>query len=317
MGCNNVTFANFTINAPATSPKTDGIHIGRSSEINIIDSFISTGDDCISLGDGSRKINILRVTCGPGHGISVRSLGKFTYEEPVEGFIVKNCTFRNTDNGVRIKTWPGAPGTTTVSDLQYEDIIMVNVSNPIIIEQDYCPYIQCSRREWSVGHVGVEMEKNVNETNDEETLVIYHDDNIASEIDGCKCSLLTKVILFKRIIYGPLQNALHNMWNSLARFRVEEIGRQFYQCLFADKTKMEKVLEGAIKGLAPHCHYEGIATEFGSLVGDVKVMGIFVMPRDNIHFMKVLVLFIMKNPIRKGANVRNKADGIHWSGGTC
>ncbi|KAF7807614.1 polygalacturonase-like [Senna tora] len=145
LGCNNVTFANFAINAPATSPNTDGIHIGRSSEINIIDSFISTGDDCISLGDGSRKINVFRVTCGPGHGISVGSLGKFTYEEPVEGFTVKNCTFGNTDNGVRIKTWPGAPGTITVSDLQYEDIIMVNVSNPILIEQEYCPYNQCSK----------------------------------------------------------------------------------------------------------------------------------------------------------------------------
>ncbi|KAF7807734.1 uncharacterized protein G2W53_039895 [Senna tora] len=61
------------------------------------------------------------------------------------------------------------------------------------------------------------MEKNVNDTNDEETLVIYHDDNIASEIEGCKCSLLTKVILIKRIIEGPLENALQNMWNSLAR----------------------------------------------------------------------------------------------------
>ncbi|KAF7807094.1 polygalacturonase-like [Senna tora] len=145
LGCNNVTFVNFSINAPATSPNTDGIHIGRSSEINIIDSFIGTGDDCISLGDGSRNINVLRVTCGPGHGISVGSLGKFTYEEPVEGFTVKNCTFRNTDNRVRIKTWPGAPGTITVSDLHYEDIIMVNVSNPILIEQDYCPYNQCSK----------------------------------------------------------------------------------------------------------------------------------------------------------------------------
>ncbi|KAF7800774.1 polygalacturonase-like [Senna tora] len=74
LGCNNVTFANFTINAPATSPNTDGIHIGRSSEINIIDSFISTSDDCISLGDGNRNINALRVICGPGHGISVGSL---------------------------------------------------------------------------------------------------------------------------------------------------------------------------------------------------------------------------------------------------
>ncbi|KAF7844145.1 polygalacturonase-like [Senna tora] len=44
-----------------------------------------------------------------------------------------------------IKTWPGAPRTITVSDLHYENIIMVNVSNPILIEQDYCPHNQCSK----------------------------------------------------------------------------------------------------------------------------------------------------------------------------
>ncbi|KAF7806930.1 polygalacturonase-like [Senna tora] len=145
LGCNNVTFTNFTITAPSTSPNTDGIHIGRSSDINITNSFIGTGDDCISLGGGSRHINVLNVTCGPGHGISVGSLGKFKYEDSVEGFFVRNCTLKNTDNGLRIKTWLGAPGNTTVSFLHYEDIIMINVSNPIIIEQDYCPYNQCSK----------------------------------------------------------------------------------------------------------------------------------------------------------------------------
>ncbi|OMO50508.1 Glycoside hydrolase, family 28 [Corchorus olitorius] len=56
-----------TIIAPDESPNTDGIHIGRSSEITIIDSTISTGDDCVSLGGGSQNVTIRRVTCGPGH----------------------------------------------------------------------------------------------------------------------------------------------------------------------------------------------------------------------------------------------------------
>ncbi|OIV91914.1 hypothetical protein TanjilG_26033 [Lupinus angustifolius] len=146
LGCNNLTFINMNINAPATSLNTDGIHIGRSTQVHIYNSNIATGDDCISLGDGSKQIRVLNVTCGPGHGISVGSLGKYPNEEPVEGLTVKNCTLKNTDNGVRIKTWPGTPIISSVSKMHFEDIIMVNVSNPILIDQQYCPWNQCTKQ---------------------------------------------------------------------------------------------------------------------------------------------------------------------------
>ena len=102
--------------------------------MKILNTNIATGDDCVSLGDGCKNITVQNVNCGPGHGISVGSLGKYDSEEPVAGFLVKNCTLNGTDNGVRIKTWPNTPGAITITDMHFEDLTMNNVTNPIIID---------------------------------------------------------------------------------------------------------------------------------------------------------------------------------------
>ncbi|CAN4094256.1 unnamed protein product [Withania somnifera] len=142
--CKNLTFLHFNVSAPANSPNTDGIHISRSSSVTITESNFATGDDCISVGDETEQLQITKVTCGPGHGISVGSLGGNADEKPVVGVFVKNCTFLSTDNGVRIKTWPAShPG--SVSDVHFEDIIVQNVSNPVIIDQVYCPSGKCNK----------------------------------------------------------------------------------------------------------------------------------------------------------------------------
>lgn len=142
--CKNLRLKNITISAPGDSPNTDGIHIGESSDIQIRDSVIRTGDDCISIGPGNRNLDISGVSCGPGHGISVGSLGGSPNDKDVVGLSVKNCSFTGTQNGVRIKTWEASYGL-VASNFTFENIVMKDVNNPIIIDQEYCPSNRCNR----------------------------------------------------------------------------------------------------------------------------------------------------------------------------
>lgn len=141
--CQNLLIRNVKISAPADSPNTDGIHIGGSQNIYIMDSHISTGDDCISVLPGSKNITVTGVQCGPGHGISIGSLGR-SAGDYVSDLYVRHCRFVSTDNGVRIKTWSVDSQPGTVSRVAFEHLEMVNVNNPIIIDQEYCPSGGCS-----------------------------------------------------------------------------------------------------------------------------------------------------------------------------
>lgn len=143
--CENVNITNVQVLAPADSPNTDGIKIGSSSDIRISHSRVSTGDDCIAIITGSKNIDISDVYCGPGHGISIGSLGRSQGEEDVKGLVVRNCTFSGTDNGIRIKTW-ASPWRSTASSFIFEKIFMDKVRNPIIVDQTYCPYPPCNQQ---------------------------------------------------------------------------------------------------------------------------------------------------------------------------
>ncbi|KAI3696609.1 hypothetical protein L6452_29025 [Arctium lappa] len=131
------TISDLDIVAPAYSPNTDGIDISTSTQIQIQNLVIKTGDDCIALNNGASQINITNINCGPGHGISIGSLGINGGYNTVEGIYVKNCNFSGTQNGARIKTWQGGSG--YARDITFENIELDNVFNPIIIDQHYCP----------------------------------------------------------------------------------------------------------------------------------------------------------------------------------
>ncbi|KAL1564970.1 galacturonan 1,4-alpha-galacturonidase [Salvia divinorum] len=147
-GCNHANISNLHITAPGTSPNTDGIDISSSSNLFILDCVMETGDDCIAINGGTSSVFISRVTCGPGHGISVGSLGKNGKHEEVEGIRVENCTFIKTQNGVRIKSWQGGAG--FAKDIVFSNINFQSAGNPVIIDQYYCPHKTCNTKAGAV-----------------------------------------------------------------------------------------------------------------------------------------------------------------------
>ncbi|ONK57925.1 uncharacterized protein A4U43_C09F5690 [Asparagus officinalis] len=133
-----VTIRGAKITAPGDSPNTDGIHIQKSTYVNVTGSTIETGDDCISMGEGTSNVWIEKVNCGPGHGISIGSLGDQPQQEGVQNITVKSVVFTGTQNGLRIKTW-GKPSSGFVRGVTFRHAVMNYVQNPIVVDQNYCP----------------------------------------------------------------------------------------------------------------------------------------------------------------------------------
>ncbi|XP_022974795.1 polygalacturonase-like [Cucurbita maxima] len=139
--CQNVHMTRVNVLAAGDSPNTDGIHVRQSSDVTILNSNIGNGDDCISIGPGTSNMWIESITCGPGHGISIGSLGMKAEEDGVHNITVKSSTFTRTRNGARIKSW-GRPSNGFATNVHFQHIIMDNVKNPIIIDQNYCPHLK-------------------------------------------------------------------------------------------------------------------------------------------------------------------------------
>lgn len=148
-----------------------------------VNFFFLIGDDCVSIGAGSYNVDIRNITCGPSHGIrykspvfntgllcfetglpcfelsqnfmllnptilfsicSIGSLGNHNSRACVSDITVSDSVIKNSDNGVRIKTWQGGSG--AVSRVSFQNIQMYNVRNPIIVDQYYCLTKKCQNQ---------------------------------------------------------------------------------------------------------------------------------------------------------------------------
>ncbi|GFP88990.1 probable polygalacturonase at3g15720, partial [Phtheirospermum japonicum] len=146
--CNKTSISKLDIRAPQKSPNTDGIDISASIGLHIHDCVMATGDDCIAINGGTSDVNISNIACGPGHGISIGSLGKKGHHDEVQRINITNCSFNRTQNGVRIKTWQGGAG--FAKNIIFSNITFIEANNPVIIDQFYCPHQKCETKKSAV-----------------------------------------------------------------------------------------------------------------------------------------------------------------------
>ncbi|CAM0879842.1 unnamed protein product [Alopecurus aequalis] len=146
--CSQVQVHNVSITAPGDSPNTDGINMAYSDHVYISSCTIQTGDDCVSILSNTTDVNVTDTSCGPGHGISVGSLGGGGSTALVERITVTNCSFYKTLTGVRIKSWQGGNG--RANGFLFQNINMTAVQFPIDIDQFYCPQGNCPPKDGGV-----------------------------------------------------------------------------------------------------------------------------------------------------------------------
>lgn len=132
----NVTVSGVIVRAPASddpvnpSHNTDACDVSGSN-ILIKNCDISTGDDDFTCGGGTSNVHITGCKYGYGHGLSIGSYTK----GGVSNFLIENCTFTNTECGIRIKSDRDRGG--IVQNLTYRNLQMKNVGIPILIYGAY------------------------------------------------------------------------------------------------------------------------------------------------------------------------------------
>ena len=134
--CSDVTVRGVTIRAPAStdpicpSHNTDACDV-KGKNILIRDCDVSVGDDNFTCGGNTSDVLITNCTYGFGHGVSI---GSYT-QGGVSNITVVNCTFHDTEAGIRIKTDRDRGG--FVHDMKYLNLRMTNVGCPILIYASY------------------------------------------------------------------------------------------------------------------------------------------------------------------------------------
>lgn len=137
--CQDVTIRNIQILAPANAPNTDGMD-PSGWNFHISGCTIDVGDDNIALKPvgkiapeqpSCKDFVIEDCTFRHGHGMSIGG------QTPggLQNLLVRNCTFEDTQAGIRMKANRGSGG--LCENLVYENLKMTRVKVPVFITSYY------------------------------------------------------------------------------------------------------------------------------------------------------------------------------------
>ena len=137
----NLIFADLAINAPASSPNTDGFDPESCRQVTVAGVHFSVGDDCIAIKSGKIYMGArYRTPCEDidiSHCLMENGHGGVTAGSECAGGIrdvrVRYCLMRNTDRGLRVKTRRGRGENAVIDGIVFDHVKMRRVGSPFVV----------------------------------------------------------------------------------------------------------------------------------------------------------------------------------------
>lgn len=140
-----LSFLNLLIYNPSDSPNTDGLDPESCSNVLVLGTVISVGDDCMAIKSGKYYMSLMHHK--ETDGIFIRNCkferghGSVTVGSEAAGGVrnvrVSQCIFDGTDRGLRIKTRRGRGERSILDDILFENIDMTGVHMPFTVNMFY------------------------------------------------------------------------------------------------------------------------------------------------------------------------------------
>ncbi|KAJ6896081.1 Polygalacturonase QRT2 [Populus alba x Populus x berolinensis] len=147
---------------------------------------------------------------------SIGSLGADNSGAEVSNVFVNRATLSGTTNGVRIKTWQGGSG--YARNIVFQNVVMRNVTNPIIIDQNYCDQDSPCEEQTSAVQISNVMYRNIKGTSASDVAVQF----------DCSKNIPCRGILLQDVNIALQENGKPEA--SCANVNLRKKGEVFPQC---------------------------------------------------------------------------------------